>query len=96
MWRPEGWQNSWNTEREYEGMVSKAEIYEAGADAMLEALSVLSKGRPVVLSVLSKGRPVVGIKEVDGKQFEYLRIYSEKGERGRIVFISEEGSLATI
>ena len=85
MWRPEGWQNSWNTEREYEGMVSKAEIYEAGADAMLEALSVLSKGRPVV-----------GIKEVDGEQFEYLRIYSEKGERGRIVFISEEGSLATI
>ena len=90
MWRPEGWQNSWNTEREYEGMVSKAEIYEAGADAMLEALSVLSKGRPVV------GIKEVDGKQFDGKQFEYLRIYSEKGERGRIVFISEEGSLATI
>lgn len=37
-WRPkEGWENGWDTEREYDGMASKAEIFEAGADAMHQA-----------------------------------------------------------
>ncbi len=42
MWRPEGWQNSWDKKREENGMASKAEIFEAGASAMLEALKAKS------------------------------------------------------
>lgn len=35
-WRPKGWTNGYCSEREHDGMASEAEIFEAGADAMLE------------------------------------------------------------
>ena len=38
MWRPDDWDNGWDKQREEDGMASKAEIFEAGADAMLEAV----------------------------------------------------------
>ena len=38
-WRPEeGWKNDWDSEREHDGMLSKAEIFEAGADAIVKKL----------------------------------------------------------
>jgi len=36
--RPENWKNGWDKQREEDGMFSKAEIFEAGADKMLKAL----------------------------------------------------------
>ena len=38
MYRPKGWRNGYSKEREEDGMLSRYEIFEAGADAILEAL----------------------------------------------------------
>jgi len=46
MYRPDGWRNCWNREREYDGMSSDAEIFEAGADAMLKALFEMAEKSP--------------------------------------------------
>ncbi len=40
MWRPkEGWENNYETEHEYDGYFSRAELFEAGADAMRKAVA---------------------------------------------------------
>ena len=36
-WRPDDWENSYGKQREEDGMFSQAELYEAGASAMLAA-----------------------------------------------------------
>ena len=36
-WRPDDWENSYDKQREEDGMFSQAELYEAGASAMLAA-----------------------------------------------------------
>ena len=47
MWRPDDWNNGWDKQREEDGMASKAEIFEAGADAMLEVLILKLKLREI-------------------------------------------------
>ena len=37
-WRPDDWENSYDKQREEDGMFSQAELYEAGASAMLAAV----------------------------------------------------------
>ena len=37
-WRPDDWENSYDKQREEDGMFSRAELYEAGASAMLSAV----------------------------------------------------------
>jgi len=38
MYRPKGWRNGYSKEREEDGMLSRYEIFEAGADAYEAAL----------------------------------------------------------
>ena len=70
-YRPDGWENEWDIEREFDGMLSMHEIYEAGASALLEALikkgirtnSFRTNGRPIYLSNPRKNGVYVFIPE---------------------------------
>jgi len=75
-WRPDNWKNGWSSKREEDGMCSKAEIFEAGADAMLKALCT-DENR---LECVDSFHDVCG------------RVVSEKKLKGWLAFIPDEGA----
>ena len=59
-WRPEGWGNRYSKEHEEDGMFSRYELFEAGADAMLEKLKATGVYSP------NWSEPILGIEPGPG------------------------------